>query len=286
MGSGKGNPERWVAVVRPGRIMFELSYPDEEIARGALNRAIQKLPIKAQDRQPRGDVLMAKLVARPRRRRAARPARRGEGPPVQPAVQAGHRPARELRPPRRPRRTSPASSPSCGPVRSPPPRRLPEVRRDERDRPTTPERNARKVREGIVTSNKMDKTAVVTVTERVRHKRYNKTMQRDKKLYVHDENNDLQRRRPRPHHGDPPAVQAQALAGRRSPGACPMIQQETRLRVADNSGAREVLVHQGARRLASVATPRSATSSSPPSRTPCRVPRSRRATSSSASSSG
>ena len=47
MGSGKGNPERWVAVVRPGRIMFELTYPDEEVARGALNRAIQKLPIKA-----------------------------------------------------------------------------------------------------------------------------------------------------------------------------------------------------------------------------------------------
>ena len=47
MGSGKGNPERWVAVVRPGRIMFELSYPDDEIARGALNRAIQKLPVKA-----------------------------------------------------------------------------------------------------------------------------------------------------------------------------------------------------------------------------------------------
>ncbi|MFN8050347.1 MAG: 50S ribosomal protein L16 [Acidimicrobiales bacterium] len=47
MGSGKGNPEKWVAVVRPGRVMFELSYPDEEIARGALNRAIQKLPIKA-----------------------------------------------------------------------------------------------------------------------------------------------------------------------------------------------------------------------------------------------
>jgi large subunit ribosomal protein L16 len=47
MGSGKGNPERWVAVVRPGRVMFELSYPDDAIARGALNRAIQKLPIKA-----------------------------------------------------------------------------------------------------------------------------------------------------------------------------------------------------------------------------------------------
>ena len=47
MGSGKGNPERWVAVVKPGRVMFELSYHDPEIARAAIERAIQKLPIKA-----------------------------------------------------------------------------------------------------------------------------------------------------------------------------------------------------------------------------------------------
>jgi large subunit ribosomal protein L16 len=47
MGSGKGNPERWVAVVRPGRVLFELSYPNQVVAKEALNRAIQKLPIKA-----------------------------------------------------------------------------------------------------------------------------------------------------------------------------------------------------------------------------------------------
>jgi large subunit ribosomal protein L16 len=47
MGSGKGNPERWVAVVKPGRILFELSYPDPELAKVAIDRAIQKLPIKA-----------------------------------------------------------------------------------------------------------------------------------------------------------------------------------------------------------------------------------------------
>ena len=47
MGSGKGNPERWVAVVRPGRVIFELSFPDEAIARSAMERAIQKLPVKA-----------------------------------------------------------------------------------------------------------------------------------------------------------------------------------------------------------------------------------------------
>ena len=47
MGSGKGNPEKWVAVVKPGRILFELSYPDAAVARKAIDLAIQKLPIKA-----------------------------------------------------------------------------------------------------------------------------------------------------------------------------------------------------------------------------------------------
>jgi large subunit ribosomal protein L16 len=47
MGSGKGNPEKWVAVVKPGRVLFELRYPDSRIARAAIERAIQKLPIKA-----------------------------------------------------------------------------------------------------------------------------------------------------------------------------------------------------------------------------------------------
>ena len=46
MGSGKGNPEEWVAVVKPGRIMFEVGEIDEAIARHALELAIQKLPIK------------------------------------------------------------------------------------------------------------------------------------------------------------------------------------------------------------------------------------------------
>ena len=47
MGSGKGNPEGWVAVVKPGRVMFELAGVPEELARAAMERAIQKLPIKA-----------------------------------------------------------------------------------------------------------------------------------------------------------------------------------------------------------------------------------------------
>ena len=46
MGSGKGNPEEWVAVVKPGRIMFEIDGVTEEVAREAMRLAIQKLPIK------------------------------------------------------------------------------------------------------------------------------------------------------------------------------------------------------------------------------------------------
>jgi large subunit ribosomal protein L16 len=46
MGSGKGSPEDWVAVVKPGRVMFELAGVTEEIAREAMRLAAQKLPIK------------------------------------------------------------------------------------------------------------------------------------------------------------------------------------------------------------------------------------------------
>jgi small subunit ribosomal protein S17 len=51
--------------------------------------------------------------------------------------------------------------------------------------------NRRKVREGLVLSVAMDKTAVIGVIERVRHPRYVKTVQRTKRLYAHDPNNDL-----------------------------------------------------------------------------------------------
>ncbi|MBM3683455.1 MAG: 30S ribosomal protein S17 [Actinobacteria bacterium] len=51
--------------------------------------------------------------------------------------------------------------------------------------------NNRKIRDGIVVSNKMDQTAVVAVVSRVRHPRYNKTVQRTAKLFVDDPSNDL-----------------------------------------------------------------------------------------------
>ena len=57
---------------------------------------------------------------------------------------------------------------------------------------TTTERpNRRKVREGVVVSDVQDKTAVVETVDRVRHRRYAKTVQRTKKLHVHDEENQM-----------------------------------------------------------------------------------------------
>jgi small subunit ribosomal protein S17 len=53
--------------------------------------------------------------------------------------------------------------------------------------------NPRKVREGVVTSDAMDRTVVVTVIDRVRHPLYGKTVQRRKRLYVHDEANDAKK---------------------------------------------------------------------------------------------
>jgi large subunit ribosomal protein L16 len=46
MGSGKGSPEGWVAVVKPGKVMFEIAGVSEEIAREALRLAAHKLPLK------------------------------------------------------------------------------------------------------------------------------------------------------------------------------------------------------------------------------------------------
>ena len=54
MGSGKGSPEWWIANVKPGRVMFELSYPSEDVAREALTRAMHKLPMKCRIVQREG----------------------------------------------------------------------------------------------------------------------------------------------------------------------------------------------------------------------------------------
>ena len=60
----------------------------------------------------------------------------------------------------------------------------------EQETPAEAPRRSRKTREGLVVSDKMQATVVVAVTERVRHARYGKTVQRTRKLYAHDSEND------------------------------------------------------------------------------------------------
>jgi small subunit ribosomal protein S17 len=60
----------------------------------------------------------------------------------------------------------------------------------EETRADVPRRAGRKVREGLVVSDKMSATVVVAVTERVRHSRYGKIVQRTRKLYAHDDGKD------------------------------------------------------------------------------------------------
>ena len=201
MGSGKGNPEFWVAVVKPGRVLFELSYPNEDVARAAIERAIQKLPIKARVRRPgrpgsRGGLSMASKTAELRNMDTEELETRlddAAAGAVQPALPAGHRPAGQQRPDR-------AGAPPGGPHGDDPARA-----RDRRGRSgrgacvmaqepeaaeTTGRHNGRKVREGIVSSTSMDKTAIVMIVSRVRHPLYRKTLQRTSKLYVHDQGNE------------------------------------------------------------------------------------------------
>ena len=58
--------------------------------------------------------------------------------------------------------------------------------------PKEPARNIRKSREGVVVSNKMNKTIVIAIVERIRHQKYEKFITRTKKLYAHDETNNAQ----------------------------------------------------------------------------------------------
>ena len=117
MGSGKGNPEFWVAVVKPGRILFELAGVNEDLARAAMERAIQKLPIKARfvvrpgptgTRRWRSDADRADLAML----NGDELDRAWASPPraVQPPLPAGHRPAGQLGPHRA---RSAARSPGC-----------------------------------------------------------------------------------------------------------------------------------------------------------------------------
>ena len=101
-------------------------------------------------------------------------------------------------------------------------------------------RGRRKVRVGVVVSDARDKTVTVEVPNQMSHQRYDKVVRRSTKFHAHDEANDAKL-------GDtvrimetrPLSKQKRWRGGSRGEGQ--MIQQESRLKVADNTGAREVL---------------------------------------------
>ena len=171
---------------------------------------------------------------------------------------------------RRPARARRAPPRSARPSATPPARRAPSARRTapsevaregsrrargRRQPSATPPREhgegRQKERQGIVVSDKADKTITVRIDTARQHRRYHKIVRSSTTLHAHDERNDA-------HVGDTvdrarvaSAVAPQALAPGRGRGARPMIQNETRLKVADNTGAREILcirVRGGSRR--------------------------------------
>jgi hypothetical protein len=98
-----------------------------------------------------------------------------------------------------------------------------------------------RLRRGYVVSDKMDKTVVVEVEDRVKHPLYGKVIRRTTKVEGARRGQHRRRRRPRADQRDAAAVGDQALAARGDPGEGEVIQQESRLRVADNTGAKEIL---------------------------------------------
>ena len=99
MGSGKGNPEGWVAVVKPGKVMFELAGVPEDLAREALRLAGHKLPVRTKFVRREGAEDSEGLRgAQPQRRRAGGEADRRQAGGLQPALPPRHRRAGEHRP--------------------------------------------------------------------------------------------------------------------------------------------------------------------------------------------
>ena len=96
MGSGKGSPEYWVAVVKPGRVLFEIADVSEETAREALRLAAHKLPVKC--KFVKREEVESSRTARNEQRRTDQKAGRAERRAVQPSFSARHQPAGESRP--------------------------------------------------------------------------------------------------------------------------------------------------------------------------------------------
>ena len=218
------------------------------------------------------------------RRGAGAAAAGGQGGAVQPPLPdgdraAGQQPAAADRPARHRadlHRSCASASWAC-PAAEPTTRARHE--RAARHRRTTrpPRASARSARAWSC-RDKMDKTVVVVVEDRVKHPLYGKVIRRTSKVKAHDEANTCRRRRPGPADGDPAAVGQQALAAssrkilERRPGRWHVIQQESAPAGRRQHRCQGDPRASGCSAARGGATRASATSSSPPSRTPSPAP--------------
>ena len=187
MGKGKGNPEGWVAVVQPGRVLFELEGVPETIARQALKLASAKLPIKTKfvkRTEDRGD-------SRSRAGGARRAGRRARGGAVPAADPESDRAAGE--PAAHPRRAPGPGAVQDDPERSRSTGGLMAENGNDNAAATAvagAERKRRKTLRGRVVSDKMQKSIVVTIERLVKHPLYGKRIKRTARYTAHDETNE------------------------------------------------------------------------------------------------
>ena len=191
MGSGKGAPDHWVAVVKPGRIMFEMAGVPEEIAREAMRLARHKLPIDTKFVSQGEPVrwtsreIRAPLRRRPRGAAAGRQAGALEDP-----LRPGDAPGEELQPPAGDAQADRAHPDRHDRARSTLPTTRPPRSGSSREGQTDgSEQSASASKVGRVISDKMDKTVVVSVERLRRHPIYKRIVRLSSKFKAHDEEN-------------------------------------------------------------------------------------------------
>ena len=223
----------------------ELEMADEEKTKTTEETPARRLPPRRRPwpkrpRPPRRPLLRR----RPLPRRSPSPRRTPSAlPPTSPLPQRSPRLPAEPQAQSQPKKKFKRLPRSLRPQKTRPKRAASTGERKPISREPKPEhdRGRRQERRGVVVSDAMDKTIVVKVDTIRAHPRYKKVIRRSTKFHAHDEANTAQGRRPRPHRRDAAAVEDEELASGRDRRGGEMIQQESRLKVADNTGAREIL---------------------------------------------
>ena len=198
MGKGKGAPDHWVAVVRPGKILFEMEGVTRDDAAEAMRLASHKLPLRTtscvkretgalRNRETRSNYESATRFAIRPTRNCSDQEQRARRPAVQAEVPAQHGPDREPEEDSRPAQGHCAGEDHHGRAVA---RRAGDNGEEVMAETTQKAAGRRKEVVGEVVSNKMQKTIVVEVTRKKSHPLYGRVISTDKKFYAHDEKNE------------------------------------------------------------------------------------------------